>query len=118
MPVFTRLHDSYFDQRTKPLSAESHRVQATSSGNITGMMISMGRDQTSAFVWLQASEKQITSATLHYRVGQSWASMVDDAHPFEFSLPVSDEEPRFEYYVELSLPGGGTARTETTRLLR
>ncbi|MPZ18219.1 MAG: hypothetical protein GEV06_09940 [Luteitalea sp.] len=118
MPVFTRLHDSYFDQATKPLSAESHRVQATSLGNVTGMMISMGRRETNAFVWLQASEKQITSATLHYRAGQSWASMVDDAHPFEFSLPIPDEEHAFEYYVELSQPGGGTARTTTTRLLR
>ncbi|MPY88743.1 MAG: hypothetical protein GEU99_12545 [Luteitalea sp.] len=118
MPVFTRLHASYFDQSAKPLSPESHHVQPTEFGNVTGMLISMGREMTNGFIWLQASEKQITSATLHYRTDPSWVSLVDDAHPFEFSLPVSDEQSAFEYYVEVSLPDGGTARTETTRLMR
>ncbi len=118
MPVFTRLHATYFDGAAMPLGPGSHRKQSSAFGEITGMLISMGRGLTNAFVWLQASEKQVTSAKLHYRAGEKWASAIDPAHPFEFSLPLPDSQETFEYYVEVSLPAGGTSRTETVRLAR
>jgi len=69
-------------------------------GKVIGMIIDMGPTLKEAYVYLQATEKELKQATLSYKVGDKWKSVTDSAYPFEFSIPLSGDQKEFEYKVE------------------
>jgi hypothetical protein len=117
-----RIHPSfqgeYVDPNAKPLSEQSYHTIASSFGQVNGMLLSMGRSLTSAYVWLEATEKELKEARLTYKDGDQWKTIVDSHYPFEFSLPVSEIEPAFEFYVDGVKPDGTVMRSGQVDLHR
>lgn len=118
LPVATRFQDKVFDQSARPLSNRSYSIAETPFGGVTGMLISMGRNVDSAYIWLGASGAQVKEARLHYRDGDAWKEAVDTAYPFEFTVPVNAAQPVFEYWLEAVRNDGSTAESETLELRR
>src|SRR5699024_10912554 len=55
-------------------------------GTLTGMLIGIADKWTNAFVYTDATEKQLRKLTLSYSAdGTNWEVLEDDAYPFEFS---------------------------------
>jgi hypothetical protein len=108
-----------FQPRLKALPTRADQTgfseQTTPQGNVTGLLLSWGPGLHQAYVYLTATEKQLTGARLHYTLdGTRWQTATDDQYPFEFSLPLTDAERQrgFQYRVESLLKGGGSTTTE------
>lgn len=100
------------------LSPGSHAEMNTAFGKVTGMLISMGRALTSGYVWLAATEKELKEARLHFKQGGAWKELVDAQYPFEFSLPLAENEGALEFWVEGVRPDGSRERSATQELRR
>jgi hypothetical protein len=107
-----------FGPEAVKLTPGSHAEITTPFGKVTGMLISFGRTLTSSYVWLEAIEKELKEARLHYRSGGQWKEIVDAQYPFEFSLPLEDSAASFEYWVEGVKPDGSRARSTPAELKR
>jgi hypothetical protein len=91
------------------LSEKSYAESQTSFGTVTGMLLSFGSTNTSVYVWLSATEKEVRAARLHYRLGDLARSVAEDTrYPYEFSLPVDSKIPSLSYWVEAEPASGGT----------
>jgi hypothetical protein len=108
----------YLDTEARPLSDQSYRTIASPFGPVTGMLLSMGRSLNSAYIWLEATEKDLTEARLSYKEDGQWKKIVDSHYPYEFSLPFSDTDPNFEFYVEGVKPDGSVVRSSQVDLHR
>ncbi len=71
-----------------------------------GMLLSLGRGLTSAFVYTDALAERVISARLRYRQGANgaWREITDEIFPFEFSVPLAEGRGTFEAYLELTIP--------------
>lgn len=118
MPVFTKLHRDYFDMSSAPLSAASHTVLQSELGKVTGMMMSFGKDMTSAYVWLQADDKRLREARLHYLDGETWKEARDTSFPFDFTVPIAENQQSFAFWVEGTDVSGKVVRTAEATLRR
>jgi hypothetical protein len=98
--VVPQFQQKVFGANVAPLSGESYRTVDSPFGKVTGMMISMGGDLTNAFVWLEATEKQLKQAKLRYRLNGVEREVVDAQYPFEFSLPLRETDAAFTYTIE------------------
>lgn len=75
-------------------------VQQTSFGKITGITMNWGNNLRSAFVYLEATTKELQSAKINYSVdGENWRTISDNNYPFEFSIPLQDKDKRFIYAI-------------------
>jgi len=75
------------------------------------MLMNMGPDLKSAYVYLQSDASSFKQVTLHYAVGSEWKTLTDSAFPFEFTVPVSRDQRRFDFWVEGTDPAGKTSRS-------
>jgi len=100
LKVVPQFQQKVFGETAQPLSSESYRTVDSPFGKVTGMMISMGGDLTNAFVWLEATEKQLKQAKLRYRLNGVEKELVDAQYPFEFSLPLRETDTAFIYTIE------------------
>ena len=76
-------------------------------GKVHGMLLSLGRGLTSAFVYTDALPEHVITARCRWRQGGGeWKTQQDDVFPFEFSVWLDDDAGDFEAILEL----------ETTRL--
>jgi len=116
--VTTQFQDEVFDPAATPLSDRSYASVDSPMGSITGMMMSMGRSLSTAYVWLQATEKQLREARLHYKGSGGWEVMVDSQYPFEFTLALEDQQPAFEFWVEGVTTNGQRTQSEVIELRR
>jgi hypothetical protein len=98
--VQPRFQQEFFDGKVKPMSDASYDDAATPLGAVHSMLISMGTGRTSAYVWLEATEKELKEARLVYKAGGAAATAVDDRYPFEFGAPLRDDGGVFEFRVE------------------
>jgi hypothetical protein len=58
-------------------------------GNATAMVLSFaGRKEF--YLWTSASDSDVREARLVLKDGQKQRTLVDQRHPFEFSVPVGD----------------------------
>jgi hypothetical protein len=102
------------------LSDKSYAESKTPFGALTGMLLSFGSANTSAYVWLAATEKEVRAARLHYRLGDgTWSVAEDSRYPYEFSLPVNPAAASVSYWVE-AVPafGGAELKSEIVELRR
>lgn len=110
IPSMTRYQNLVFDPSSKPLSEKSYKEVATPFGKLTGMILSMGKTLSSGYVWLQADEKILKQATIHYKTGNDWKSITDIQYPFEFSIPLEDEGKVLQFWVEGKSTAGEKVR--------
>jgi hypothetical protein len=83
------------------------------------MLLGFGGANNSAYVWLEATEQEVRSARLHYRIGAGeWQAIDDTRYPYDFSLPVPAEAARFSSWVETTRTDGSAAESETVELKR
>lgn len=108
LKVVPQFQQKVFGAEVAPLSDASYREADSPFGKVTGMLISMGADLTSAFVWLEATEKQLRQAKLRYRLNGVEKEIVDARYPFEFSVPLKETDASFTYTIE-----GTTTKNET-----
>jgi hypothetical protein len=118
LAVMTRFQSRVFDKAAKPLSDSSYATVETPFGKVTGMLISMGKNVDSSYVWLEANEKALKEARLHYKQDGAWKEIADKQYPFEFSLPISPEQLVFEYWVEGVRANGEHVRSSVVELHR
>ena len=104
----------------KSLSDKSYAESKTPFGALTGMLLSFGSENTSAYVWLTATEKEVRIARLHYRLGDGdWKVAEDPKYPYDFSLPVDPAASSVSYWVEAVPPSGGAElKSEIVELRR
>ncbi len=106
------------DPAALPLSPASHAEISTPFGPATGMVLSFGRGLKSAYIWLQASEKELREARLHYRTAGETRTLADARYPYEFSIPLGDAAGDFTFWLEGLTPEGQTVRSAETVLQR
>jgi hypothetical protein len=99
LPVFTRLHADYFDSKqTTPPSDKGFRTDKTPVGDATAMFLSFaGRHDF--YLWTSASDSDVSAARLTVKEGQAERTLVDQRHPFEFSIPTG-EITTVDYHLE------------------
>jgi hypothetical protein len=106
--------------RGEALSDESYAESKTPFGALTGMLLSFGSENTSAYIWLAATEKEVRTARLHYRLGDAaWSVAEDSRYPYEFSLPVDPAARSVSYWVEaVPASAGAELKSEIVELRR
>jgi hypothetical protein len=98
LPVFTRLHADYFNGQEATPDGKSFRTDPTPVGNATAMFLSFaGRHDF--YLWTSASDNDVKAARVTLKNGRAERTLVDERHPFEFSLPAGDA-PAMEYHLE------------------
>ena len=102
------------------LADRTSTAKLSDAGGVRGMLLSMGPDLTSAYVYLQATYEQVKAATLHYRTadGGEWRTATDAAYPYEFTVPLKNNDPEFEFYVEATGIDGRTTKSATATMTR
>jgi hypothetical protein len=99
LPVFTRLHADYFDgqQAVAPID-KGFRTDKTPVGDATAMFLSFaGRHDF--YLWTSASDSEVSAARLTLKEGSAERTLVDQRHPFEFSVPTG-ELATVDYHLE------------------
>ena len=107
MPVFTRLQGDYFDGKQSVVAGDkSFRTDKTPVGDATAMFLSFaGRHEF--YLWTSASDNDVREARLTLEQGQGERTLVDQRHPFEFSVPAGDAST-VEYHIEFVRTDGTT----------
>jgi hypothetical protein len=108
-PVETRktLQGKMFYEKAPRLGPDSIKTIGAPFGKVHGMLMTMGRGLTSAFVYTDALPENVITAQLRWRQGNGeWKILQDDVFPFEFSVWLDEQAGDFEAVMEL----------ETTRL--
>ncbi|MDF3077567.1 MAG: hypothetical protein K0S09_1456 [Sphingobacteriaceae bacterium] len=114
--VKPRFQDEVFAP-SKPLSEKSYLTKETPLGKVTGMVISMGKDFTSSYIWMEASERDLKSAKLSYKENDKWQEVNDTNYPFEFSIALPASGKAFEYKIEGVNLKGEKSTTEVMTLV-
>ncbi len=101
------LQAKLFDPSAPVLGPASLQSVQAPFGKVHGMLLSLGRGLTSAFVYTDAFPEQVITARLRWRQGNGeWKILQDGVFPFEFSVWLDDQAGDFE----------GVMEVETTRL--
>ena len=96
------LQSKMLDPAAPQLGPTSIVSVKTPFGKVHGMLLSMGRGLSSAFVYTDALPEQVITARLRYRQGKGeWKILQDDIFPFEFSLWLDDAAGDFEGIFEV-----------------
>jgi len=81
--------------------ASMQEVQAP-FGRVYGMLLSLGRGLTSAFIYTDALPENVIAARLRWRQGTgAWQVRHDETFPFEFSVPVDERKGAFQCVLEI-----------------
>jgi len=99
MPVFTRLQGEYFAAALPAASVDKgYRTDKTPVGDATAMFLSFaGRHDF--YLWTSASDSEVRAARLTLKAGQMERTLIDERHPFEFSVE-SGDAANVEYHLE------------------
>lgn len=118
LKVSTQFQDHVFAPTDNESSKESFAIQQTPFGKVTSMLLSMNPSLTSAYIWLEATEKEVSQATLHYKNGKAETKIADADYPYEFSIPLSEQQENFDCWIEATLADGKVVRSEAVDLKR
>ena len=110
--VHTEITQAMLDPASPPLPEGSSQTVETPFDSVTATALRFGRGLTSVHVWLKANPDQVKHASLKYTAGGKSEQMECDAYPFEFTVPVLDDEDVFRCTVHADTPGGGADSPE------
>jgi hypothetical protein len=118
VPVTTQFQQTILPKAyTKP-NENSYKIIASPFGKISSAIISFG-ELSNAYIWLEASDENVKKATLEYRLGtNNWIKVEDDKYPFEFSIPLKEEDKIIEWKVEAESSGGKSNSSANITLQR
>jgi hypothetical protein len=115
--VTTTLQALCYEPNPVPLPTSCWQTQtATPVGDVGGQLLSFGRRLTSAFVWVDYDTNNLTQATLRYETNGVWNSLLKTQFPFEFTVPLPDNQTSFRFYVEGRTPAGTTVSNTPLQL--
>lgn len=80
------------------------------------MVLNLGPELKSAYVYLEANGTELKQATLSYSTGGEWHQMTDRAFPFEFSVPLAPDAKQFQFKIEAITPSGAIQVSEIGKL--
>lgn len=98
------------------LSGQSYTTQETELGKTTGVIIQMNNIRPTAYIWLQATEKELKEAHLRYLQKGKWKEAIDKIYPYEFSIPLTDKATSFEYWLEGITANDSVVNSEKIKL--
>ncbi len=113
LEVTPRVQKRFLDGTVNGLNALSHAAWETPIGMVQAMALRAGRGLTSAYVYLQATERDLTAAGLEFETAAGPRRIEDTHYPFEFSVPVDDASREFQFQIHATTVAGG--RIETSR---
>lgn len=117
LPVETAFQKNYAGVNLPAVPSGCYdRKSGTPFGRAEAMLLSFGKQISSAYVWLEASPEVLTSATLHYSTGGVWQTQTDTNYPFEFSVKLADNATPFQSYVDGVTTNGETVSTSFSDL--
>jgi hypothetical protein len=100
--VKTQLHAKMTDPSAPKLGKDSLIRSDAPFGKVHGMLLSMGKGLTSAFIYTEAPPEEVISAKLRYRQGDgAWQDKSDEIFPFEFSFDYDESKPPLEFEFEV-----------------
>lgn len=76
-----------FGAGQQPFGRHSYVEAAPSWSNIKAMVLSFGEALTEAYVYLDATNRDLKSVRLTHGAGKAERTLEDSSYPFEFSLP-------------------------------
>lgn len=86
-------------------------------GTLAGMIFQIGAGSKDLYVYSTATEEDVASATLEYKVGEGeWTTVLDDLYPFEFSIRLSDPGTKVEWKWKATDHKGLIHESETFQL--
>ena len=99
------LQAKIFDPAAPYLGTGSIQTLEAPFGKVHGMLLSLGRGLTSAFVYTDALPEHVITARCRWRQGRGeWKTQQDDVFPFEFSVWLDDDAGDFEVVMEVETP--------------
>jgi hypothetical protein len=99
LPIFTRLHTEYFVDHLKPAAIDKgFRSDETPVGEATAMFLSFA-GRRDFYLWTSASDSDVREARVTLKYGNVERTLVDQRHPFEFSVETAGNES-VEYRLE------------------
>lgn len=102
---------------TPALKSESYGVLDAPFGKVHAMLLSAGKDLTSAFVYAEAKPENVIAARLWWRQGrQPWQQITDAIYPYEFSPELADDASDFHCFFEVENSQGQLQRSELVTL--
>jgi hypothetical protein len=67
-------------------------------GTLTGMLINLTKNSTDAYIYSNTKETVTRKATLKYKIGDGeWLMKTDEIYPFEFSIPIKNQEQKLTF---------------------
>jgi hypothetical protein len=100
--VKTQLHSKMTDPSAPKLGKDSLIRSDAPFGKVHGMLLSMGKGLTTAFIYTEAPPEEVISAKLRYRQGGgAWTEKSDEIFPFEFSFDYDESKPPLEFQFEV-----------------
>lgn len=98
-PVLEFQHD-YIAAPAGEVEDTSWQLDFTGVGRVTGQIFSVGRGLGVAHLWLTASPIQANRVVYRYETNSSSGVVEDTSWPFEFSVPMSEDDYRVRYAIE------------------
>jgi hypothetical protein len=91
-----------------------------SFGGLTAFILDFGETNTSAYVYLKATNRVLTDVVLKWRASpdDAWHDIRDTSYPYEFTVPLAPTTDSFEFFVEATRVNGAPAQSETGLLQR
>jgi hypothetical protein len=100
--VRTQLHARMLDAAAPKMGKDSLIRADAPFGKVHGMLLSMGKGLTTAYIYTEAPSEGAISAKLRYRQGDgAWQEKSDEIFPFEFSLDYDESKPPLEFEFEV-----------------
>jgi hypothetical protein len=112
--IKTRFQQQFVDA-AQPWTVPSVNL---SVGGGRAMIIAMGRELTSAYIYLQSDATQCKRAVLRYTLGGKEQELEDASFPFEFTVPIPQDAADLSFSVSCEKPDGSIERSETAVLKR
>lgn len=86
-----------------------------SFGNARAMIL-RGIEHDNIYIYLQSDDDEYKTVSLHYESAGVWKTIVDDAFPFEFTVPVTNDATKFEFYLSGTSVADKKEKSEVVRL--
>lgn len=87
---------------TPVLGNGSFAESDTPFGKVHAMLLSAGRGLTTAFVYTEAKPEHVIAARLRWKRGDGeWQEHTDTIFPYEFSVPLRDDDTDFQCVLEI-----------------
>lgn len=96
----TSFQHKLYDNNSVPLHEYSTSMSYEPFGVMTGTIISPSKSIGSAYIFTDTVPYIASKVTLNYQIdGGEWKSAVDNKYPYEFSIPLAENQKQIRYYM-------------------